>query len=235
VDDAPMTSTVSCRGTTWARLSPCVLRMLLGRGRLCCESTMVNYQAKRKTKKQPSELTNLQYSPHALQFNSSFSPRLHKGVCVAPQLVHSALMPPGAELPLPLEVLCWRSTAELTVVAVAPGPEDLVDGAPCVLTVSVGRPTGVPARLENKRLILDGATVSGRTSLVVCELWEERLREEVEVVRCASYSLSSSSLSSLVSLSLSWATGETLRVGAGVGRDAEVPGGEAEIDGTKMS
>jgi hypothetical protein len=40
---------------------------------------------------------------------------------------------------------------------VAPGPDDLVDGAPWVLTVSVGRPTGVQERLENKRLILDGA------------------------------------------------------------------------------
>ena len=120
------------------------------------------------------ELTNLQYNPQALQFNSSFSPRLQSGVCVAPQLVHSALTPPGAELLPPPELLCWRSTAEFMLVAVAPGPEDLVEGAPCVLTVSVGRPTGVVARLENKRLTFDGATVSGRTSL------EARLREDEE-------------------------------------------------------
>jgi hypothetical protein len=146
------------------------------------------------------------------------------------------LTPPGAEFPVPFEMLCWRSKAEFMLVAVAPGPEDLVDGAPWVLTVSDGRPTGVPARLENKRLILDGATVSGRTSLAVCEPWNARLREEVEVVRWASYSLSSSSLSSLVSLSVSWATGETLRVGAGVGRgSAADERGELEMVWEKMS
>jgi hypothetical protein len=40
----------------------------------------------------------LQYNPQALQFNSSFNPLLHNGVCVAPQLEHSAFCPPGALL-----------------------------------------------------------------------------------------------------------------------------------------
>jgi hypothetical protein len=87
--------------------------MLFGRGRLC----------------------NLQYSPQALQFNSSFNPLLQRGVCVAPQLEHSALTPPGAELlklllvslfPLPLPL----NTAEFKLVAVAPGPDDLVFTVP---------------------------------------------------------------------------------------------------------
>jgi hypothetical protein len=58
---------------------------------------------KKKKKRIDKQLTNLQYNPHALQFNSSFSPLLHNGVCVAPQLLHSAFTPPGALLfPFPL-------------------------------------------------------------------------------------------------------------------------------------
>jgi hypothetical protein len=43
------------------------------------------------------ELTSLQYSPHAFQFDSSFNLLLQTGVCVAPQFEHSALTPPGPE------------------------------------------------------------------------------------------------------------------------------------------
>jgi hypothetical protein len=83
--------------------------------------------------------TSLQYNPHALQFNSSFRPRLHNGVCVAPQLEHSAFTPPGAEL---FETLL-RKTAGFTLVAVAPGPEERVVRVAWVLTVKWGLPKGV--------------------------------------------------------------------------------------------
>lgn len=106
-------------------------RMVLGRGRLC----------------------NLQYKPHALQFSSSFNPRLHKGVCVAPQFEHSALTGPLAPtlVPFPfifpppavLRLLALRPAPD-TPVAVALGPvEDRVE-CEDVLSVREGRPR-VPA------------------------------------------------------------------------------------------
>lgn len=52
-----------------------------------------------KDEEKREKRTNLQYNPQALQFSSSFKPRLQRGVCVAPQFAHSLLTPPGAEFP----------------------------------------------------------------------------------------------------------------------------------------
>src|ERR1700691_4214279 len=82
-------------------------------------------------------LTNLQYNPHALQFNSSFNPRRQSGVWVAPQLEHSAFPPVGGGLFIPL---CFKR-AGLTLVAVAPRADDRLDES--VFTVNDGLPKGV--------------------------------------------------------------------------------------------
>lgn len=76
--------------------------------------------------------TSLQYNPHALQFNSSLRPRLQSGVCVAPQLTHSAFTPPGAEL---------LTVAAFPVVTVAEGPFEVreLEAEPeAVFTVKFG-------------------------------------------------------------------------------------------------
>lgn len=158
--------------------------MDLGRGRLC----------------------SLQYKPQALQLSSSLSPRLQRGVCVAPQFEHSALTPPGAELIPPALVGVWRKTAGFKLVAVAPGPPERAMGTvDCVLTVKVGRPVGVLDRGPNRELTLEGAIVWGRSfkwervrgkGLVVRALvgWDLRMNGRAE---------ESSSLSSSLSLLLS--------------------------------
>ena len=74
--------------------------------------------------------TSLQYSPHALQLSSSLRPRRHSGVWVAPQLEHSALTPPGAELTV---LFCCE---EFTGVAPGPVERVLTD---CVRTLRDGR------------------------------------------------------------------------------------------------
>ena len=74
--------------------------------------------------------TSLQYSPHALQLSSSLRPRRHSGVWVAPQLEHSALTPPGAEL------MVLFSCEEFTGVAPGPVERVLID---CVRTLRDGR------------------------------------------------------------------------------------------------
>ena len=62
-------------------------------------------------------LASLQYNPHALQFNSPFTPLLQNRVCVAPQFEHSALTPPGPEeFPFKLR----NPATEVRLVAVAP-------------------------------------------------------------------------------------------------------------------
>ena len=84
-------------------------------------------RVERDEKKRVSPLTSLQYNPHALQLSSSLSPRRHSGVCVAPQLAHSLLTPPGAELPGLCELVLLR------VGGVAEGPwraAALVAGGP---------------------------------------------------------------------------------------------------------
>ena len=90
---------------------------------------------------------------------------------MAPQLEHSALTPPGAELPLEP-----RRTAGLRLVAVAPGPDERVVGvAAWVRTVREGRPRpddedeDEPAIEPKSSLSLEGVTVSGRTSFTACE------------------------------------------------------------------
>jgi hypothetical protein len=92
--------------------------------------------------KERRRLTNLQYKPQALQFNSLFKPRHHRGVWVALQFEHSAFTPPGVELPVPVVLLVWRRTAGLRFVAVTPGTERVARAA-CVPTVKPGFPVGV--------------------------------------------------------------------------------------------
>ena len=88
------------------------------------------YPTRPKLREKKKGPTSLQYSPHALQFSSSLSPRRQSGVCVAPQFEHSALTPPGAEL---LVVFCW---VVLTGVADGPVERVLTD---CVRTLRDGR------------------------------------------------------------------------------------------------
>ena len=86
---------------------------------------------KTQTKKNPL-LTNLQYNPHALQFNSSFNPLLQSGVCVAPQLLHSAFTPPGAVEDVELGRLPFVPVPAPGVVAVEvdPAPPKVFDAEP---------------------------------------------------------------------------------------------------------
>ena len=102
----------------------------------------------------------MQYSPHALQFSSSFSPRRHSGVCVAPQLLHSALTPPGAELGV---LFCCE---EFTGVALGPVERVLTD---CVRTLSDGRlpcdDADAPAPAPDADADADASDVGGPSSL----------------------------------------------------------------------
>ena len=101
------------------------------------------YPTRPKLREKKKGPTSLQYSPHALQFSSSLSPRRQSGVCVAPQFEHSALTPPGAEFSPELGP---RRIDGFTLVAVALGPEERVD-TDCVRSVSVGRLVGVFERV----------------------------------------------------------------------------------------
>ena len=127
--------------------------------------------------------TSLQYKPQAWQFSSSLRPRRRRGVWVAPQFKHSALTPPGPELPFP------RRTAGLTLVAAAPGPEERVVGAFWVFTVRLGRLLAALARVPAlgpslAREIVSGGLSSGswvRENVVMFDsllLWEDWESEE---------------------------------------------------------
>ena len=135
------------------RLSPWLARILFGRGRLCFQDHERSCRVYDRTSH-----TSLQYKPHALQFSSSLRPRRQRGVWVAPQFEHSAFTPPGAELPFP------RRTAGLTLVAVAPGPDDRVVGEFWVFTVRLGRPLGPFPRVPALGPSLAGEIVWGGIS-----------------------------------------------------------------------
>jgi hypothetical protein len=123
-------------------------------------------------------LTSLQYT-HALQFNSSFNPLLHNGVCVAPQFEHSALTPPGAEfavvpLPAPFAVLLVPPRDAAALAAVAPGPVDRVLSG-WVHTVSAERVTvalplvrALPRRPEASPVLVAVAVVVGTGASFDC-------------------------------------------------------------------
>ena len=85
---------------------------------------------KTQTKNQKNQLTNLQYNPHALQFNSSFNPLLQSGVCVAPQLLHSAFTPPGAVEDVELGRLPFVPAPGVVAVEFDPAPPKVFDAEP---------------------------------------------------------------------------------------------------------